>query len=97
MRFADQLQQVVVTRIVLCQKNHVMKLLLLLLQFAVGGEVDLTAKNRLNPLAGFFFDLAASFVELRNARHNAMVSDSHGWHIQIGCALNHVVDVGSTV
>lgn len=97
MRFTDQLQQVVIPRIVLSQKNHVMKLLLLLLQFAVGGEVDLATKNRLDPLAGFVFDLAASFIELWNARHNAMVGDSHGRHIQIGCALDHVIDVGSTV
>ena len=97
MRFTDQFQQVVIPRIVLSQKNHVMKLLLLLLQFTVGGEVDLATKNRLNPLAGFVFDLAASFIELRNARHNAMVSDSHSRHIQIGCSLDHVIDVCSTV
>ena len=97
MRFADQLQQVVITRIVLGQKDHMVKLLLLLLQLTVGGEVDLATKNRLNPLAGFFFNLAASFVEFRNARHNTVVGDSYGRHIQIGCALNHVIDVGSTV
>ena len=97
MRFAYQFQQVVIARVVLGKQNHVMKLLFLLLQFAVGGEVNLASENGLYPFTGFLFHLAACFIKLGNTRHNTVIGDCHGWHIQIGSALNHVVDMGSTI
>ena len=98
MRFAHELHDVVIARIVLRQQNHMMKLLLaLLLQGRIRGEVDLAAEDRFHPRARFRLHLVARIRKLRHARHNAMVGNGHRRHTQIGCALHHVVDLGGTV
>ncbi len=87
MRFADQLQQVVIALVGLSQKQQMVQLLLLVLaQLLVGGEVDLAAEDGLDLLAGFLLDLRHASHQLRHARHDAVVGDSHRRHIQIGGA-----------
>ena len=93
-RLADQLHQVVVALVRLGQQKQVVELrLAVALELLVGGEVHLAAVDGLDALAGLLLHLVAHLAQLRHARHHAVVGDGHGRHAEVGCALDHVVDV----
>ena len=97
-RFADQFHQVVVALVRLGQKQQVVELrLAVALELLVGGEVHLAAVDGLDALAGLLLYLVAHLAQLRHARHHAVVGDGHGRHAEVGCALDHVVDVRMAV
>ena len=96
--FADQVQQVMVALVGLCQEKQMVQLRLhVLAQFLVGGEVNLAAVDGLDLLAGFLFDRSARVAELGHARHDAVVGDGDGGHVELGRAANHVLHVGKAV
>ena len=98
MRFADQVQQVVITLVSLRKEQQMVQLrLYVLAQLLVGGEVDLAAVDGLDLLARFLLDRRARVAQLRHARHDAVVGDSHRRHVEIGGATNHVLHVGQAV
>ena len=79
------------------QKQVVELRLAVALELLVGGEVHLAAVDGLDALAGLLLYLVAHLAQLRHARHHAVVGDSHGRHAEVGCALDHVVDVRMAV
>ena len=97
-RFADQVQQVVIALVGLRKEQQVVQLrLYVLAQLLVGGEVDLAAVDGLDLLARFLLNRRARVAQLRHARHDTVVGDSHGRHVEIGGATDHVLHMGQAV
>ena len=98
MRFADQLEQVVIPLVGLRQQKQVVELRLhVLAKVLVNGEVHLAAVNGLDPLARLRLDRVASVAKLGHARHDAVVGDGDCGHAEIGRAAHHVLHVSRSV
>ena len=93
-RLADQLHQVVVALVGLCQQKQMVEFGFdILAQLFVGGEVHLAAVDGLHALARLLLHPVAHLAQLRHARHHAVVGYGHSRHIELGGSLHHVVDV----
>ena len=98
MRFADQVQQVVVTLVGLRQQQQVVKLgLHILAKLLIGGEIHFATVNRLDLLAGFLLDGGTGIAQLGNARHNAVIANGHGRHVKLRRTTNHILDMRQAV
>ena len=98
MRFADQVQQVVIAFVGFGEQQQVVKLgLHILAKFLVGGEIHFAAVNRLDLLAGFLLNGGTSIAQLGDARHNAMIANGDSRHVELGRAAYHILDMGEAV
>ena len=98
MRFAHEVQQVVITHVVFREQHHVIQARFhLRTDFGVFRKVDLAPVDGLNLLAGFFFHRLARIAQLGHATHDAMVGNGHGRHVKIRRAAHHVFDFGGAV
>ena len=66
-------------------------------KLVVGGEINLTAIDGLNVLARFLLDLLARLAQLGHARHDAVIGDGNGGHVQLSRSSHHVFDVRHAV
>ena len=98
MRFADQVQQVVIALVGFGEQQQVVKLgLHILAKLLVGGEIHFAAVNRLDLLAGFLLDGGTSIAQLGDARHNAMIADGDSRHVELSRAAHHILDMSQAV
>ena len=66
-------------------------------KLVVGGEINLTAIDGLDVLARFLFDLLARLAQLGHTRHDAVIGDGNGGHVQLSRSFHHVFDVRHAV
>ena len=97
-RFGHQTHQVVVARIVLGQKQHVIQTRLGFgADLRVLREVDLAAVDGLYLFARFLLDCCAGVAELGHAAHDAVIGNSDGGHVQLSRTTHHIFDFGGAV
>ena len=92
--FGNDLDQVLVAGLVLCEQDQVALVLVehgVFIEAGAGGRVDLAADDGLDAL------LFALFVELHAAEHDAVVRDSQRLHAQFLGAGDELVDARGAV
>ena len=82
MRFADQVQQIVIALVGFGEQQQVVQPgLHILAKLLIGGEIHFATVNRLDLLAGFLFNGGTSIAKLGNAGHNAVIADGYSGHV----------------
>ena len=88
------LDQVLISVIILCQKNQMPLIFISVSIFIMHGPcgcIDLTADYRLNSL------LFTLFIKIDHTEHHAVIGNRKRIHAQLLCPRHHIGDSGSSV